>query len=156
MMNPLIPSSSAKVSLGVPVAHTLSESMGYGERSQGAAGLGLAAMIFYGFTAPFVMTGSYTNVMAYGLVTGENRFRGCNGYCIPCLRSSSSAVYYYPSYPLCSEMFQAPRWCLAMCLTNSWRCSVDSPKTSASPYGRLSAALCSWCFSRFMGWIIHG
>lgn len=69
-MNPLIPSSSAKVSLGVPVAHTLSESMGYGERSKGAAGLGLAAMIFYGFTAPFVMTGSYTNVMAYGLVTG--------------------------------------------------------------------------------------
>lgn len=69
-MNPLIPSSSAKVSLGVPVAHTLSESMGYGERSKGAAGLGLAAMLFYGFTAPFVMTGSYTNVMAYGLVTG--------------------------------------------------------------------------------------
>ncbi|WP_339317900.1 SLC13 family permease [Paenibacillus sp. FSL R10-2734] len=69
MMNPLIPSSSAKVSLGVPVAHTLSESMGYRERSNGAAGLGLAAMVFYGFTAPFVMTGSYTNVMAYGLVT---------------------------------------------------------------------------------------
>ncbi|RXZ83379.1 hypothetical protein EBB07_06080 [Paenibacillaceae bacterium] len=69
VMNPLIPSSSAKVSLGVPVAQTLSESMGLAEKSRGAAGLGLAAMIFYGFTAPFVLTGSYTNVMAYGLVS---------------------------------------------------------------------------------------
>ncbi|NOU94662.1 cyclic nucleotide-binding domain-containing protein [Paenibacillus sp. LMG 31456] len=71
VLNPLIPSSSAKVSLGVPIAQTLSESMGFKERSHGAAGLGLAAMIFYGFTAPFVLTGSYTNVMAYGLVSSD-------------------------------------------------------------------------------------
>lgn len=67
-LNPLIPSSSAKIALGVPIAQTLSESMGFRDRSKGAAGLGLAAMVFYGFTAPFVLTGSYTNVMAYGLV----------------------------------------------------------------------------------------
>lgn len=66
-LNPLIPSSSAKVSLGVPIARTLSESMGFKDRSKGAAGLGLAAMVFYGFTAPFVLTGSYTNVMAFSL-----------------------------------------------------------------------------------------
>ncbi|MDD9270710.1 SLC13 family permease [Paenibacillus sp. GCM10023248] len=69
MLNPLIPSSSAKVSLGVPIAQTLSESMGFKAGSRGAAGLGLTAMLFYGFTAPFVLTGSYTNVMAYGLVS---------------------------------------------------------------------------------------
>ncbi|MBB3110794.1 CRP-like cAMP-binding protein/di/tricarboxylate transporter [Paenibacillus phyllosphaerae] len=68
VLNPLIPSSSAKVSLGVPIARTLSESMGFKDRSGGAAGLGLSAMIFYGFTAPFMLTGSYTNAMAYGLV----------------------------------------------------------------------------------------
>ncbi len=71
-MNPLIPSSSVKVSLGVPIARTLSESMGLADRSKGAAGFGLAAMIFYGFTAPFVLTGSYTNVMAYGLAGGKH------------------------------------------------------------------------------------
>ncbi|HZG88102.1 SLC13 family permease [Paenibacillus sp.] len=71
LLNPLIPSSSAKVTLGVPIARTLSESMGFAERSRGAAGLGLTAMIFYGFTAPFVLTGSYTNMMAYGLVSGS-------------------------------------------------------------------------------------
>ncbi|UJF33941.1 SLC13 family permease [Paenibacillus hexagrammi] len=74
LLNPLIPSSSSKVSLGVPIAQTISESMGFRERDQGSAGLGLAAMIFYGFTAPFVMMGSYTNVMAFGLVasTGQS------------------------------------------------------------------------------------
>ncbi|USG66864.1 SLC13 family permease [Brevibacillus ruminantium] len=69
LLNPLIPSSSAKVSLGVPLARTLSESMGFANNSRGSAGLGLAAMIFYGFTAPFVLTGSYTNMMAYGLAS---------------------------------------------------------------------------------------
>ncbi|MFD0675144.1 SLC13 family permease [Cohnella sp. GCM10027633] len=70
LLNPLIPSSSAKVTLGVPIARTLSESMGFKDRSDGAAGLGLAAMVFYGFLAPFVLTGSYSNVMAFGLVGG--------------------------------------------------------------------------------------
>ncbi|RUS49065.1 SLC13 family permease [Cohnella sp. AR92] len=70
VLNPLIPSSSAKVTLGVPIARTLSESMGFRDRSPGTAGLSLAAMVFYGFTAPFILTGSYTNAMAFGLVPG--------------------------------------------------------------------------------------
>ncbi|CAI6081617.1 SLC13 family permease [Cohnella sp. JJ-181] len=70
LLNPLIPSSSAKVGLGVPIARTLSEAMGYADRSRGMAGLSLTAMVFYGFTAPFVLTGSYTNVMALGMAGG--------------------------------------------------------------------------------------
>ncbi|ERI11326.1 SLC13 family permease [Aneurinibacillus aneurinilyticus] len=73
VLNPLIPSSTAKTALGVPIAQTLSESMGFSARSKGAAGLGLAAMVFYGFTAPFVLTGSYTNIMAYGLIPGTKQ-----------------------------------------------------------------------------------
>ncbi|MFC5528544.1 SLC13 family permease [Cohnella yongneupensis] len=73
LLNPLIPSSSAKVTLGVPIARTLSESMGFKDRSDGAAGLGLAAMVFYGFAAPFMLTGSYSNVMAFGLVHGAKQ-----------------------------------------------------------------------------------
>ncbi|WP_409341757.1 SLC13 family permease [Paenibacillus sp. MBLB4367] len=72
LLNPLIPSSTAKATLGVPIAKTISESMGFAHRSKGAAGLGLAAMVFYGFMAPFFLTGSYTNVMAYGLVPGQS------------------------------------------------------------------------------------
>ncbi|KIV50700.1 hypothetical protein [Aneurinibacillus migulanus] len=50
VLNPLIPSSTAKTALGVPIAQTLSESMGFSDRSKGAAGLGLAAMVFICFT----------------------------------------------------------------------------------------------------------
>lgn len=71
IMNPLIPSSNAKVTLGVPMAQTLAESLGFANKSAGAASFGLAAMIFYGFIAPFVLTGSYTNIMAYGLASTE-------------------------------------------------------------------------------------
>ncbi len=71
LLNPLLPSSSAKVGLGVPVARTLSEAMGYTDRSRAMAGLSLTAMVFYGFTAPFVLTGSYSNVLALGL-TGSS------------------------------------------------------------------------------------
>ncbi len=70
LLNPLIPSSSAKAALGVPIARSLAESMGFRDRSRGAAGLGLAATVFYGFTAPFVLTGSYSNAMAFGLADG--------------------------------------------------------------------------------------
>ena len=73
LLNPLIPSSSAKVALGVPIARTLSEAMGFRERGKESAGLGLAAMVFYGFTAPFVLTGSYSNVLAFGLADGEKQ-----------------------------------------------------------------------------------
>lgn len=72
LLNPLIPSSSAKVGLGVPIARTLSEAMGFADRSRGMAGLSLIAMVFYGFTAPFVLTGSYTNVMALGMAGGTD------------------------------------------------------------------------------------
>ncbi|MFC6334456.1 SLC13 family permease [Paenibacillus septentrionalis] len=71
LLNPLIPSSSGKVGLGVPLARTLSEAMGYKDRSNGMAGLSLTAMVFYGFTAPFVLTGSYTNMLALGLTGGS-------------------------------------------------------------------------------------
>lgn len=43
---------------------------GIGRRQQGCGGLWAGGHdFFYGFTAPFVLTGSYTNVMAYGLVS---------------------------------------------------------------------------------------
>jgi len=70
LLNPLIPSSSAKVALGVPIARTLTEAMGFRERSRESAGLGLTAMVFYGFTAPFMLTGSYSNALAFGLADG--------------------------------------------------------------------------------------
>jgi anion transporter len=69
MFNPLVPSAIAKVTLAPPIAQSISESMGFQNRSKGSAGLGLAAMIFYGFLYPFFLTGTYGNVLALGLTT---------------------------------------------------------------------------------------
>lgn len=104
LLNPLIPSSTAKATLGVPIAKTISESMGFAHRSKGAAGLGLAAMVFYGFMAPFFLTGSYTNVMAYGLVPGQNQLSwfAWMGYALPPL------LLFVLGMKLCIKLFFKP------------------------------------------------
>jgi di/tricarboxylate transporter len=71
VMTPLIPSSTAKVSLSSPIAQGISEAMGFPQRSNGSAGLGLGAMVFYGFLTPFFLTGSSFNVMVLGLMPGK-------------------------------------------------------------------------------------
>jgi anion transporter len=70
-LNPLIPSSTAKVSLSAPIAQGVAEAMGFPNRSNGSAGLGLGAMVFYGFMTPFFLTGSSFNVMVLGLMPGK-------------------------------------------------------------------------------------
>jgi len=71
VLNPLIPSSTAKVSLSAPIAQGVAEAMGFPNRSNGSAGLGLGAMVFYGFMTPFFLTGSSFNVMVLGLMPGK-------------------------------------------------------------------------------------
>jgi di/tricarboxylate transporter len=69
IFTPLIPSSTAKVSLSSSIAQSISEAMGFENKSKGSAGLGLCAMIFYGYISSFFLTGSYINIMAWSLVS---------------------------------------------------------------------------------------
>jgi len=71
VLNPLIPSPTTKVSLAAPIAQSVAESMGFANRSNGAAALGLMSMMFYGFMTPFFLTGSSFNVVVMGLVPGK-------------------------------------------------------------------------------------
>jgi di/tricarboxylate transporter len=57
-----------KAGLGAQVSKSITESMRLPDRSRGSAGLSLAAMIFYGYTGAFLLTGSYVNIMAMGLM----------------------------------------------------------------------------------------
>jgi CRP-like cAMP-binding protein len=70
LLNPLIPSSVAKAAISAPIAESISEAMGFEKNSKGAAGIGLAAMIFYGFLFPFFLTSSFLNVLAIELFPG--------------------------------------------------------------------------------------
>lgn len=67
---PLLPSDLAKASLGTPIAWSIAEAMGFKPHSRGAAGLGLTATLFFGFLSPFFLTGSFVNILAFGLVPG--------------------------------------------------------------------------------------
>jgi len=70
LFTPLLPSSSAKVALAAPISRSIAEAMHFPDQSDGSAGLTLTAMIFSGYLAPFFMTGSYSNMMAIGLIPG--------------------------------------------------------------------------------------
>ena len=70
LFTPLLPSSTAKVALASPISRSIAEAMRFPDQSDGSAGLTLTAMIFSGFLAPFFMTGSYSNMMAIGLIPG--------------------------------------------------------------------------------------
>ncbi|MGE5391385.1 MAG: SLC13 family permease [Deltaproteobacteria bacterium] len=67
LVNCLLPSRQAKVSISSPLAHSLAKAMHLPDRSHGTAAMVLLATMFFGFTAPFVLTGSYTNIVALGL-----------------------------------------------------------------------------------------
>lgn len=70
LFTPLLPSSSAKVALAAPISRSIAEAMRFPDQSDGSAGLTLTAMIYFGYLAPFFMTGSYANMMAIGLIPG--------------------------------------------------------------------------------------
>ena len=96
VLNPLIPSSTAKVSLSAPIAQGVAEAMGFPNRSNGSAGLGLGAMVFYGFMTPFFLTGSSFNVMVLGLMPGKPRISwiGWFIYSLPTLILFSVGMFF--------------------------------------------------------------
>ncbi|NLW90760.1 MAG: cyclic nucleotide-binding domain-containing protein [Syntrophomonadaceae bacterium] len=74
LVNPLIPSSTAKVALATPLAQSIARAMRFDDNSNGSAGLTLAALIFYGYTVPFTLTGTYSNLLGLGLIPSANQF----------------------------------------------------------------------------------
>jgi anion transporter len=96
VLNPLIPSSTAKVSLSTPIAQGVAEAMGFPDQSNGSAGLGLGTMVFYGFMTPFFLTGSSFNVMVLGLMPGKPNISWIDWffYSLPTLILFSVGMYF--------------------------------------------------------------
>lgn len=74
LVNPLIPSSTAKVALATPLAQSIAHGMKFEDQSNGSAGLALAAMVFYGYSVPFTLTGTYSNLLGLGLIPESSQF----------------------------------------------------------------------------------
>lgn len=67
-LNPIIPSGMTKVVLSTPISMSITESLGFQNRSKGSAGLVLSGFIFFGYATPFLLTAGLGNFLALGLL----------------------------------------------------------------------------------------
>jgi DASS family divalent anion:Na+ symporter len=63
-----IPDSTSATAIAGPIILALSDSLGYARRSNGSAGLAMAALLGFGQMGPFFLTGAAENLLAWGLL----------------------------------------------------------------------------------------
>ncbi len=63
-----IPDVTSGVAVAGPIILALSDSLGYARRSNGSAGLAMAAVLGFGQMSPFFLTGAAENLLAWGLL----------------------------------------------------------------------------------------
>jgi anion transporter len=63
-----IPDSTSATAIAGPIILALSDSLGYPRRSNGSAGLAMAALLGFGQMGPFFLTGAAENLLAWGLL----------------------------------------------------------------------------------------
>ncbi len=71
IVNPLIPSATAKIAIAGPLARTYSEEMGFERKSKPAAGLFTAMWSAFGACGPFFLTGTTMCFVMIGLLPAE-------------------------------------------------------------------------------------
>ena len=67
-ITPGIPDVTSGVAIASPIILALSDSLGYARRSNGSAGLAMAAVLGFGQMSPFFLTGAAENLLAWGLL----------------------------------------------------------------------------------------
>ena len=73
LLTPLIPSSLARVGLAGPLAVTMGNALNYPEKSPGAVGLGMAALLGFGQMSFLFVNGAATSLLVYGLISSPER-----------------------------------------------------------------------------------
>jgi len=68
-----IPDSTSATAISGPIILALSDSLGYARRSNGSAGLAMAALLGFGQMCPFFLTGAAENLLAWGLLPEATR-----------------------------------------------------------------------------------
>jgi anion transporter len=74
-ITPGIPDVTSGVAIASPIILALSDSLGYARRSNGSAGLAMAAVLGFGQMSPFFMTGAAENLLAWGLLPDTVRLQ---------------------------------------------------------------------------------
>ena len=68
MITSCVPDVTSGVAIAAPITLALSDSLGYRRRSNGSAGLAMAAVLGFGQMSPFFLTGAAENLLAVGLL----------------------------------------------------------------------------------------
>ncbi|MCX8071581.1 MAG: anion permease [Candidatus Binatia bacterium] len=68
LMTPALPDVTSGVAIASPVVLALSDSLGYARKSNGSAGLAMAALLGFGQMSPFFLTGAAENLLAWSLL----------------------------------------------------------------------------------------
>jgi anion transporter len=68
MITSCVPDVTSGVAIAAPITLALSDSLGYSRRSNGSAGLAMAAVLGFGQMSPFFLTGAAENLLAVGLL----------------------------------------------------------------------------------------
>ncbi|MEX1030137.1 MAG: SLC13 family permease [Paenibacillaceae bacterium] len=109
-LNPIIPSGMTKVVLSTPISMSITESLGFHDRSKGSAGLVLSGFIFFGYATPFLLTSGLGNFLALGLVPGYHiSFLAWAWYALPAFLLFSvlmimGILYLYKPEPVKSRL----------------------------------------------------
>ncbi|MBI3785535.1 MAG: anion permease [Deltaproteobacteria bacterium] len=72
-ITPGIPDVTSGVAIASPIILALSDTLGYARRSNGSAGLAMAAVLGFGQMSPFFLTGAAENLLAWGLLPEASR-----------------------------------------------------------------------------------
>jgi len=72
-VTPGIPDSTSGAAIAGPIILALSDCLGYARRSNGSAGLAMAAVLGFGQMSPFFLTGAAENLLAWGLLSDPVR-----------------------------------------------------------------------------------
>ncbi|HUI25671.1 MAG TPA: SLC13 family permease, partial [Candidatus Kryptonia bacterium] len=70
-----IPDVTSGVAIAGPIVLAQAESLGYARRSNGSAGLAMAAVLGFGQMSPFFLTGAAENLLAWGLLPEAARLQ---------------------------------------------------------------------------------
>ncbi len=72
-ITPGIPDVTCGIAIASPIILALSDSLGYKHRSNGSAGIAMAAVLGFGQMSPFFLTGAAENLLAWGLLPEATR-----------------------------------------------------------------------------------
>lgn len=141
-----IPDTTSGTAIAGPIILALSDSLGYTRRSNGSAGLAMAAMLGFGQMSPFFLTGAAENLLAWGLLPDAARVQiSWGGWFLAAL---PLALVTFPLAFLAIQFFFPPEFQPTVS-----RGLIDTQIEALGPLSRAEVINALVVFGAMVGWI---